>query len=254
MPTSTSTWTEPQRAVTALAMLAWAYLELLRAGQDDRAAQVLAYFQGLFEARKQDVVSMYDPAQQAGVARILSPTVQGTGYLDDPTRAALVASLVTGWAHVEAPAASSTVTTFPADPALAAGWYSDRIRGVASSDSLMWTLARPLLSTAQPDVVAMLNAEVPAFIAGTPVPGPSGSTPAEPGLVTAGPTLPWETSTGTPGVILDPRLTSMPRATAMEPITVTATRTQFPTWGLWAMGIGGAVALGIVAWGVWGKQ
>lgn len=225
-----------QRARHVLAMLAFAYLAALSRSEFAKASQVLSVFQTYARQEAPAVAAGFPTAVQGRVRDALR-ALQNTSMFDAPTREALIAALLVGWRNEPA-----LLNTLPTSAQTASEWYRSKLL-TQSPNAHMLAADALVRATEEPDVANVLTMATSAYL--------SGRTTQNAGSA-AGETF---------QSLLDslmgrsaPATSSSARIVQGSEIDVGRTQARAPSWVWWGVGIGGAVAVGLLAWGFLGRK
>lgn len=226
-----------QRARHVLAMLAFAYLAALSRSEFAKASQVLSVFQ-TYARQEAPAVAEAFPAAVQGRVRDALRALQNTSMFDAPTREALIAALLVGWRNEPA-----LLNTLPTSAQTASEWYRSKLL-TQSPNAHMLAADAVVRATEEPDVANTLMMATSAYLSGRTTQNASSSAGETfqsllDNLMGRGGSAPV-TSTGS-GIVQG------------SEIDVGRTRARAPSWVWWGVGIGGAVAVGLLAWGFLGK-
>lgn len=226
MPGSVTVSTaSPVGVVGALFRLALAYFDRLSAGDWARASVVLRVFADTFNEYREGVVRFAVENSAGGASAASWIPASASSVFDSNTRRALQTALLLG-ARSDLPASySGQVEAMPTTsaPAPMASWWSAL---APSYTTVEMQLARDAAADSVATLAQNLESRVNAGIYG-----------------------------GSGSATRDERLTPFdePDATPLPPLFITPTRRArfvMPTWGWWAIGLGGVAAFGVLAYGV----
>jgi hypothetical protein len=226
--------TREQRARHVLAMLAFAYLAALSRADFAKASQVLSVFQTYVRQEAPAVAAGFPAAVRERVQAALRSVPQ-SGMFDAPTREALIAALMVGWRSEPA-----LLNTLPTSASSAAEWYRNKLATQSPAPAMMAADA-VVRATEEPDVANTLTMSTSAYLSGRT----AGNASSAAGETFQG-LLDNLMGRGTPATAGD--------IVRGEEIDVGQTRAKTPSWVLWGVGIGGAVAVGLLAWGFLGRK
>lgn len=220
-PQATVSVATPQRVLVALAHLSIAYFDRQSAGDWARASVALRVFADVFNEHRNGVLRYFretlrDPSQAASFV----PDSVTAAY-SSQTRTAMHSALL-AYLGTEARSLLERIPTAPA-PDVVRPWYTELRRRLGAGDvQLAVQLAGESVGVAGQN----LTQRVEARLYGT-----------EAGIFEDGSTVPFDEAP----VIVGPQ------------IDITPTRRSafvMPTWGWWAIGLGGLAAFGVLAYGV----
>lgn len=230
MPGSVTVSTaSPVGVVGALFRLALAYFDRLSAGDWARASVVLRVFADTFNEHREGVVRYFLERGVAQSTVLAQVPARVSGVYDADTRRALQTALAVGATAERGTAYRQSVESMPtsAAPDIMAGWWRP-LAPVFTASEMQVVRSGSYSIAADPiaSLASNLESWTNAYLYGGPADVREGQFP-----------VPFD----------------QPDATPLPPLFITPTRRArfvMPTWGWWAIGLGGVAAFGVLAYGV----
>jgi hypothetical protein len=236
MPAAVSVSTQPVRVRAAVAAVGWAYFSSISRGDNVRGNELLVAFQTLWNTDRRTIIAgIPDPAAESTFPTALAVD----GRYGPNSRLALLGTLAATTRDGSVSLPGSAITSMPASSGGISNWFRTIQSNVPPTNPL-WAIDTLAMRTVPNKLYAQTLTTVSALVSSdTWMPAPTSTLPAAP------PTGGANTSRAPDGAP-----NTNPRTDIRDGLTVRSSSGKglLPLWGWILLGVGGAAALGGLAW------